>query len=180
MIVVSNASPFRYLVLVDAVHILPRLFGDVVIPPVVQFELTRARTPQPVRDFMASPPRWLKVQAPTIVDSTLKVHVGEAQAILLAKELKAARLLIDDRKAIEAAQARGVKTTRTAALLVLAAEQGLIDLKSTFDRLKQSNFRVPPEKLDEILHDFNRQQSQASKPSRKQQVKPDHGPEHER
>jgi predicted nucleic acid-binding protein len=155
VIVVSNASPFRYLVLIDAVHVLPRLFHEVVIPPAVQRELVRARTPQAVREFMATPPEWLKVREPTIVDPTLKVHAGEAQAILLAKELNATRLLIDDRKAIEAAHARGVKTTRTPALLVLAAEQQLIDLKQAFTRLKQTNFRASPTLLDEILRDFS-------------------------
>ncbi len=158
MIVVSNASPFRYLILIDAIQVLPRLFGDVFIPPAVQRELTRARTPDAVREFMASTPQWLKVQAPITEDPSLKVHVGEAQAILLAKELKAARLLIDDRKAIEAAHARGVKTTRTLALLVLAAEQRLIDLKTTFERLKQTNFRVNSQMLDDILRDFTRRQ----------------------
>lgn len=180
MIVVSNASPFRYLVLIDAVQVLPRLFGEVVIPPAVQRELTRARTPQPVRDFMGSPPSWLKVQAPTTEDPTLKVHAGEAQAILLAKELNAARLLIDDRKAIEAAQVRGVKTTRTPALLVLAAEQHLIDLKVTFERLKKTNFRVPPQTLDDLLRDFTHRQSQEAKPTHQSQHKRDRGPEYKR
>lgn len=86
MIVVSNASPFRYLILIDAVHVLPALFREVVIPPLVHNELSRSKTPKPVRDWMASPPPWLKVQAPTTQDPSLKVHAGEAQAILLAQE----------------------------------------------------------------------------------------------
>lgn len=159
MIVVSNSSPLRYLVLVDAVQVLPQLFGQVAIPPAVSYELSRTGTPQPVRDFMAALPPWLKITAPAIADPSLHVHWGEAQAILLAQELKATRLLIDDRKALAAAQKRGVKTTRTLALLVLAAEMQHIDLADTFDRLKRTNFRAAPSLLDNILRDFVRRKS---------------------
>ena len=103
---------------------------------------------------MSAAPAWLRVQAPSITDPSLKVHIGEAQAILLAKELKSVRLLMDDQKALKAAQERGILTTRTPALLVLAAEQNLIDLSIAFDRLKKTNFRARPDLLDEVFRQF--------------------------
>jgi predicted nucleic acid-binding protein len=49
MIVVSDTSPVHYLVLAGVEHILPQLFGEVVIPPTVLAELQRHQTPEPVR-----------------------------------------------------------------------------------------------------------------------------------
>jgi len=158
VIVVSNASPIRYFVLIDAIDALPQRFGEVVIPPIVQQELCHIRTPIPVRNWISAPPDWLRIQAPTLVDPSLKVHAGEDQAILLAKELGATRLLIDDQAAIQAARERGVRTTRMLAVLILAAEQKLIDLELALSRLKLTNFRVPPELLDQILDEFRSDQ----------------------
>ncbi len=39
MIVVADTTPLNYLVLIEEAHLLPRLFGDVLIPPAVFEEL---------------------------------------------------------------------------------------------------------------------------------------------
>ncbi len=41
MIVVADSSPINYLVLIDEVEILTRLFGDVTIPAAVTAEARR-------------------------------------------------------------------------------------------------------------------------------------------
>lgn len=56
MIVVSDASPLNVLVRIGHVEILEDLFGSVIIPPAVAAELTHARTPDPVRAWLAAPP----------------------------------------------------------------------------------------------------------------------------
>jgi predicted nucleic acid-binding protein len=110
MIVVSNTSPIRYLVLVHSEHVLPVLFGEVFVPPPVLAELQHARSPEEVRTWALSPPDWLKIQSPNVVDATLGVDQGEAAAISLAMELRADALLIDDRKGRNAARSHGVPT----------------------------------------------------------------------
>ncbi len=49
MIVVSDTSPLNYLVLVDAVYVLPEPYGEVIVPPAVREELHHPRTPDAVR-----------------------------------------------------------------------------------------------------------------------------------
>lgn len=56
MIVVSNTSPLNYLVLIQAVDVLPQLFGDVVLPSTVAAELLDPAAPARVREWIASPP----------------------------------------------------------------------------------------------------------------------------
>ena len=41
MIVVADTTPLNYLVLIEAVQLLPRLYQRVLIPPAVRDELTR-------------------------------------------------------------------------------------------------------------------------------------------
>lgn len=50
MIVVADATPLRYLVVIDREHLLPELYGRVLIPPAVAEELNQESTPKVVRD----------------------------------------------------------------------------------------------------------------------------------
>ena len=59
MLVVADSSPIIVLVLIGHVGVLPKLFGQVVIPPEVSAELLHPKRPQTVRDFMTDPPAWL-------------------------------------------------------------------------------------------------------------------------
>ena len=52
MLVISDASPINVLVRIKLTHILPELYGRVLIPPAVADELNDPRAPQDVRDFM--------------------------------------------------------------------------------------------------------------------------------
>lgn len=51
MIVISNATPLRYLIEIEAVHILKGLFGTVIIPQAVSHELQHKNTPRKVKDW---------------------------------------------------------------------------------------------------------------------------------
>jgi predicted nucleic acid-binding protein len=42
MIVIADASPLRYIVLIQEVHLLPILYGTIVLPPGVLSELTHS------------------------------------------------------------------------------------------------------------------------------------------
>lgn len=151
MIVISNTSPLHYLVLIRLEHVLPALFGEVFVPPVVLDELTHAHTPGTVRNWASHPPAWLKVQSPVSIDSTLTVDQGEAAAISLAMELRADALLIDDRKGRLEAKARHVSMVGTIAVLETAAGKGLIDLHQAFDELRRTPFRAAERLLQQAL-----------------------------
>jgi predicted nucleic acid-binding protein len=56
MIVIADTSPLNYLVLIEEVEILSRLFGIVIIPPAVFEELSDPETPTAVRDWIAKRP----------------------------------------------------------------------------------------------------------------------------
>ena len=48
-----RTTPLRYLILIDYAHVLPALYGRVVVPPAVVAELNQQRTPDLVRSWLA-------------------------------------------------------------------------------------------------------------------------------
>jgi predicted nucleic acid-binding protein len=97
--VVSNTSPLNYLVLCEAVEVLPKLYGRIVIPHGVQLELSSHDAPLAVRNVINNPPAWLSVRPCLIPDTSLPLDSGEIEAICLAAEIRADALIIDDAEA---------------------------------------------------------------------------------
>jgi predicted nucleic acid-binding protein len=151
MIVVSDTSPLNYLILIGHVEILPALFRRVVVPPAVLAEMLQTGAPEVVANWAASPPNWLEVLVPTTFDASLPLGLGEAEAIGLAQELKADRVLIDERKAALVARRLGLSVTGTLSVLGLAAERNLLALPAAITALRQTNFRGPAELIEELL-----------------------------
>ncbi len=65
MIVVADTTPIRYLVVIERDHLLPSLYGRVLIPPAVAEEVNHESTPDAVRAWLASRPSWLEIRQPT-------------------------------------------------------------------------------------------------------------------
>ena len=61
MIVVADTSPINYLILIEEIDILPKIYGSVVIPRTEREELVRASAPQLVRSWIDHLPIWLDV-----------------------------------------------------------------------------------------------------------------------
>ncbi len=156
-LVVADASPLHYLILVDAVDVLCRLFEKIYVPIEVRDELTCPAAPADVRTWMQRVPNWIDILPTPGVQSDdpalTALDSGERAAIVLAESLQADLLLIDDRSAASAAQQRGLIVTGTLGVLDLASRAGLLDLRSTFTRLQKTNFRYPPSLMEKLLED---------------------------
>jgi len=154
MLVVADSSPFILLITIGDVDILPKLFKNVVVPPDVLAELRQPSRPKTVLDFVASRPAWLLERTPTAVLRIPKLHAGESAAICLAEELKADLLLIDETQGRKAAAERRIPFTGTVGVLELAADRGLLDLSEAFARVKETDFWISDDLLDERLKLF--------------------------
>lgn len=66
MIIVSDTSPLLYLLLIDQIDLLPRLYGDIIIPDVVFSEMIAANAPAKLRLWAANLPSWLTIQTVTL------------------------------------------------------------------------------------------------------------------
>jgi predicted nucleic acid-binding protein len=151
-IVAADTGPPHYLVQIGKIDLLPQLFHTVHMPEIVRDELGHARTLQPIRDWIATNPAWLKILPALPAALPLpQLGKGERAAIALAASLRADLVLMDDRSGVAVATARGFETTGTLGILGLAARRGLIDMADAFARLKATNFRYQPKLLDALL-----------------------------
>lgn len=143
MIVVADTSPINYLLLIDQIDLLPRLFQAIIIPDVVRDEMVDPSAPSILQQWINNPPPWLVVQAVSGIDETLNtLDPGEQAAITLAQTLPADLLIIDERLGRRVASDRGIPIIGTLGILDDAARQGLVELSDVIARLQQTNFRI--------------------------------------
>lgn len=154
MIVVADASPLIVLSTIKRVDILPALFQQLAIPPEVAGELASGRRTRVVQNFIASPPNWLEIRAPALLERIPGLDAGETAAISLARELRADRVIIDEAAARKAAADRRLHVIGTIGVLIAGAERGLLVLDQAFEAVKQTDFWVSPKFLDEQLAAF--------------------------
>src|SRR5260370_35363249 len=97
-LVVADAGPLHYLVLIEQSNILPALFERVFLPTTVRDELAHSEAPAPVRARVENPPTWLEVRAsPVLDDPTLQsLDDGERAAMTRAVALSAVLLRLYD------------------------------------------------------------------------------------
>ena len=153
MIVVSDTSPINYLLLIDQIDLLPRLFQQIIIPDVVRDEMLDPGAPPVLQQWIAKPPPWLTIQAVPVIDETLNaLDPGEQAAITLAQKLPADLLIVDERLGRQIACDRGLSIIGTLGILDDAAAQGLIDLAETIAQLQQTNFRISRRIIQTLLN----------------------------
>ena len=143
MIVIADTTPIRYLILIGAAEVLPRLYGEVVIPATVVEELTVSSAPEKVRSFVLSGPGWLRTtQVSKPVERALLevLDQGESEAIQLASEISADLLLIDEKLGRRVALARGLEIIGTVGVLQIAERRGWLDLQSSLNSLQEEGF----------------------------------------
>jgi predicted nucleic acid-binding protein len=154
MLAVADTSPINYLVLLEHTALLPMLYTRVVLPPAVVLELRDSEAPEMVHGWATALPPWCEVRRPVSLEGTEGLaHLGggEREAIVLAQELRADVLLIDEKDGRHAALSCALTVTGTLGVLERAAERGLIDLPSTLTRLLTTTFRVRDELLQAML-----------------------------
>jgi predicted nucleic acid-binding protein len=153
MIVIADTGPINYLILIGEIEVLSALYEQVLIQPAVHEELGRTRAPEVVRSWIASPPVWLEVRTPSRTGDPFLANLdsGERDAILLAEELHADQLIIDESRGRQEAKRRHLPFTGTLGILQAGAKQGLLDLKSAVVRLRQTSFHISQDILDELL-----------------------------
>lgn len=140
----SNSSCLMALDLVSRFDLLRGLYGTVLVPQAVSYE------------YGGGLPQWVSVGIIQNQGMTrtlqLGLGAGESEAIVLASERSAARLILDDKKARRTAQQLGLPITGTLAVLLRAKQHGLIpNLRDVLDDLAAADFRISDALTEDAL-----------------------------
>jgi predicted nucleic acid-binding protein len=139
---VSNTSPISNLACIGRLNLLHEQFSEVCIPDAVEAELQNIPDVR-VRKMIEEAKRvgWLKTRSATDANliSLLLVglHRGEAEAIALALEIKAERLLVDEKEGRATARQLGLPLTGVLGVLLRAKKTNQIKaIKPEIEELK--------------------------------------------
>jgi len=153
--VVSNSGPLIALAEIGRFLLLKQLFGEISIPSAVYTEVVADGAGQPGAKETAEAD-WIKtveVQDRLAVDLLRdELGPGQSEAIVLATELSADYLLLDDLKARRKARHLGLQVSGTLGVILMAKEAGLVkEVKPLLNQLRKTDFRMSPEIYQDML-----------------------------
>lgn len=126
MIVISNTTPFISLCSVELLHLLPSIFGEVLVAPSVVDECNEGGRIF-VPDLASLP--WVKVQPvenETRLPALFELDRGERDTLLLAAMQVNTLVIMDEKLGRNMAEYMGLQVTGTLGVLAKARAQGII------------------------------------------------------
>ena len=131
---VTNSTCLIGLQRIGQLDILPQVFPVVFAPEAVESEF-------------GIKPSWLRVQAVQNTEFVKvfqnQMHIGEAEAIVLAMELKDVAIILDEKKARAAAKKIGLQVIGTVGMLLRGKKRGVIsEVKPLLRELQAKGFRM--------------------------------------
>jgi hypothetical protein len=160
MIIVSDTTPLIGLAAISRFDLLRQLFAKVHIPQAVYDEIVIAGREKgiAIREVTASP--WINVAA---VKDRLAVEVlldeldaGEAETIVLARELGADWVLMDERKGRRKLDQLGLPKIGTLGVLLKAKDLGLLPtIRSDVEDLRRRGFSLSQAVIDAVVRQAN-------------------------
>ncbi len=152
--VVSNTTPIISLLKLNRLDLLKQLYTQIYIPVAVYNEIKAGNTKQYYCDL--STIDWIKIieiKDKQAVKYFLDLDSGEAEAIVLATEINADLIILDEKLGRFHAKHADLKITGTIGILIKAKKNGLIEeLKPLLDELSHKDVWISEKLKREILN----------------------------
>lgn len=154
---VTDAGPLIHLSWIDQLDLLRALLDEVLAPVAVRDEVLRPGLDVPgvaaIRAALAT--GWMGVRPVSDQAAVARLLVeldrGEAEAIVLMREVGADVLLLDERRARARAQREGLPISGTIGVLRRARDRGLVPAVAPLvEALRRRGFRVGTDLVDRI------------------------------
>lgn len=126
--VIVNTTPILSLLKINKLHLLNEIYGSVIIPHAVYLEIELGKDMKFYEDLKLK--EWIeiwKLKDQTSRFSLKELDDGEAEVLILAKELEADLVVIDETLGRLFAGQMGLKITGTIGILLKAKELGLVE-----------------------------------------------------
>ena len=155
-IIVSDATPIIAFSRIGELGLLQQIVGEIIIPEEVAREIFEYKKTD-IKDIKSL--QWIKikkVKSKKEVDILLStLDTGEAEVIILSKELKADLVIIDELSARKVATMLGLPLIGTVGLLIEAKRKGLIHkVKPLLDEMMLQGIRYGEKFCHKILEEI--------------------------
>ncbi len=156
MIVVCNTTPLIALARIRQVDLLKAVFGELHIAQAVYDEIVVPGHELGGAQRAVTEAAWIKimpVQDRLAVEVLLdELDLGEAETIVLARELQADWVVMDERKGRRKLTQLGLNKIGTVGMLLKAKQLGLIpSLRAAMEHLRAQGFSVSQTVIDAVL-----------------------------
>lgn len=152
MKIVLNTSPVIFLSKIDCLKLLSACVNEIYVPQAVIDELHDYALPA----FIQA--RTLSVAGTAYVQGALgRLHQGELEAIVLAQELVADFVVLDDLLARRKAQRLGINVIGTIGLLLLLQKRALLTTEQTWQKIRQLTEQQGMYLSPQLLHQIKTQ-----------------------
>ena len=127
--VIVNSTPLIALSEKGQLDLLKNMYGEIIIPKAVYLEVTAKN--DIVKALLESNRQWIHVEDITSVNEKVlyrsRLHEGEVEVMILAQEMKADLVVIDDGAARKMAEYLNLPLTGTIGVIIKAQQEGLIE-----------------------------------------------------
>lgn len=149
MIVVSNSTPLISLAKINRINLLQKLFKEVLIPNAVYNEVAVQGQGGYIKTrFITNTMSLYFLQA--------QLDYGESEAIILAKEINADLLIMDEKKARNIAKLSEISVIGTIGVLQKAKDVGILNsIKMCLDEMIQSGIWLDEKLYESVLEQNN-------------------------
>ena len=157
MKIVTNSTPLIELSKINQLDLLREVYGAVHIPEEVYIEVVVEGAGKPgAADVKAA--GWIYCQSVVDKDrirnlqSQHSLHLGECATIVLAQEIDAEQIILDDNAARREAIERGLPVIGTVGVLLIAKTQRIIpSVRPILDNLRAQGTRVSQDLYYQVL-----------------------------
>ena len=157
MKIVTNSTPLIELSKIEQLDLLRKVYGTILIPEEVYSEVVIDGTGKPgAAEVKAA--EWIYRQSVRnraqvrILQSQRSLHLGECATIVLAQEIDADQVILDDNAARQEAIARQLPVIGTVGILFVAKTQGIIPaVRPILDALRAHGTRVSQRLYYQVL-----------------------------
>jgi len=169
---VSNTSPLIWLSKIGKLTLLKDLFNEILIPEEVYKEAVERGLQEGFSEALiikeGVDQGWIKISrlgeneitlCKKIMKHAFEIHMGEAQAIVLARRIGAnALLLMDESSGRAFAEAWGLRVNGIIFVIMTGLRRGLlsgVEAKEAVLTLVQKGFRIEPKLLAKVIREID-------------------------